>query len=220
MSLSPDFGFTPAIRKEADPGAIEVAYEHGLINRGDVQIPLIDWRNYLEDELDMHNSHQSFASRQRLLDFDGDASNQVIWFTEPGFDQTPMAFQVIDEWMWTIEARPRRGMNRNKPAAAVDSCFDVSGQLIYAGEDAWDGNLDAGAAGPCTQVMPSYSTSRIMAGGPINGDIFKCHLMSVGDAIADGVYGGVIFSPAEMARLEVIFPDGVCDYSQGDTRKP
>ena len=44
--------------------------------------------------------------------------------------------------------------------------------------------------------------------------------LSVGDAIAEGVYGGVIFSPPEIARLEVIFPDGVCDYSQGDSRKP
>jgi hypothetical protein len=39
-------------------------------------------------------------------------------------------------------------------------------------------------------------------------------------AIAEGVYGGVIFGPAEMARLEVIFPDGVSDNSQGDSRKP
>ena len=43
---------------------------------------MIDWRNYLEGELDMHNSHQSFATRQRLLNYDGDASNQVVWFTD------------------------------------------------------------------------------------------------------------------------------------------
>ena len=30
----------------------------------------------------MHNSHQSFAARQRMLNYDGDASNQVIWFTD------------------------------------------------------------------------------------------------------------------------------------------
>ncbi len=65
MALSPDGGLTPAPRREADPGAIEAAYEHGLVNRGDIQIPMIDWRNYLEAELDMHNSHQSFATRQR-----------------------------------------------------------------------------------------------------------------------------------------------------------
>jgi hypothetical protein len=220
MALSPDFGLTPAPRKEADPGAIEAAYDHGLVNRGDVQIPLIDWRNYLEDELDMHNSHQSFASRQRLLDFDGDASNQVIWFTDPGFDQTPMAFEVIDEWMRNIKMKPWKGVAGNKPDAAVDSCFDVSGELIYAGDDAWDGNLNDAPNGACTQVMPSYSTSRIVAGGPINGDIFKCHLMSVADAIAEGVYGDVVLSGFEIAQLEAIFPDGVCDYTLGDSRKP
>jgi len=220
MALSPDGGATPAPRREADPDAIEAAYERGLVNRGDVQIPLIDWRNYLEEELDMHNSHQSFASRQRLLNYDGDASNQVIWFTDPGFDQTPMAFEVIDEWMRNIQSRPWKGVARNKPAAAVDSCFDASGELIYAGQDAWDGILDEGAPGPCTQEFPVFSTSRIVAGGPITGDVFKCHLISVDDAIAMGFYGSVVFDAAQRARLDAIFPTGVCDYAQGDARRP
>jgi hypothetical protein len=221
MALSPDGGATPAPRKEADPGAIERAYEHGHVNRGDIQIPLIDWRNYLEDDLDMHNSHQSFAARQRLLNFDGDASNQVIWFTDlEQFDQTPMAFAVIDEWMRNIEANPHKSVAENKPTAAVDSCFAPDGTLIYAGDDAWAGILDDEPDGPCTSEMPPFSTSRIIAGGPITGDVFKCHLMSVDDAIAAGVYGGVSFDAAQRAKLDAIFPTGVCDYSQGDARKP
>ncbi|MBW2230253.1 MAG: hypothetical protein JRH17_07685 [Deltaproteobacteria bacterium] len=221
MALSPDFGITPAPRKEADPGAIEAAYAHGHVNRGDVQIPMIDWRNYLEDELDMHNSHQSFAGRQRLLDYDGDASNQVIWFTDlADFDQTPMAFEVIDEWMRNIHARPWKGVAANKPAEAVDSCFDPEGNLIYAGEDAWSGILDDEPAGPCTQEMPVYATSRIMAGGPITGDVLKCHLISIDEALAEGFYGDVVFDGTQRARLDAIFPTGVCDYSQGDARRP
>jgi len=221
MALSPDGGVTPAPRREADPGAIEAAYLEGHVNRGDVQIPMIDWRNYLETVLDMHNSHQSFASRQRLLDYDGDASNQVIWFTDlEQFDQTPMAFEVIDEWMRNIADKPWKGIAGNKPSAAVDSCFAADGSLIYAGEDAWDGILDDETPGPCTQAMPVYSTSRIVAGGPITGDVFKCHLIPVDDAIANGTYGDVVFSPAERARLEAIFPTGVCDYAQGDARRP
>jgi hypothetical protein len=221
MSLSADGGLTPAPRKEADPGAVEAAYQFGHVNRGDVQIPLIDWRNYLEAELDMHNSHQSFASRQRLLDYDGDASNQVVWFTDTrAFDQTPMAFAVMDEWMNNIKNRPWKGIDANKPEAAVDSCFDVAGDLIYSGDDAWAGILDDGPPGPCTAVMPVFSTSRIVAGGSIKGDVFKCHLVPVADAIADGFYGDVVFSPLEMAQLSVIFPTGVCDYSQGDARRP
>jgi hypothetical protein len=221
MSLSADGGLTPAVRKEADPGAVEAAYEFGHVNRGDVQIPMIDWRNYLEAELDMHNSHQSFAVRQRMLDYDGDASNQVVWFTDTrAFDQTPMAFEVIDEWMNNIKRLPKKGIDGNKPDAAVDSCFDASGELIYAGDDAWAGILDDGPPGPCTTVMPVFSTSRIIAGGSIKGDVFKCHLVPVADAIADGFYGDVLFSPLEMFQLGVIFPTGVCDYAQGDARRP
>ena len=221
MALSPDWGITPAPRREADPNAVERAYHMGHVMTGDVEIPLVDWRNYLETELDMHNSIQSFASRQRLLDHDGDASNQVIWMTDlEQFDQTPMAFEVIDEWMRNIAEKPWKGVAGNKPAAAVDSCFAPDGTLIYAGEDAWDGILNDAPDGPCTQVMPPYSTSRIVAGGPITGDVFKCHLQSVDDAIAAGVYGGVTFDAAQRARLDQIFPTGVCDYSLGDARRP
>jgi hypothetical protein len=227
MELSLDGGETPAPRKEADSGAIEAAYERGLVNRGDIQIPMIDWRNYLEDELDMHNSHQSFATRQRLIDFDGDASNQVIWFTdqplsmnEPLFDQTPMAFAVIDEWMRNIARYPWKSIHENKPVAATDSCFDAAGELIYAGDDAWDGILNDKAYGPCSQEMPVYQTSRIVAGAPITGDIFMCYLMPVADAIDEGVYGEVVFNAAQLTRLEQIFPRGVCDYSEGDARRP
>lgn len=215
----------PAPRREADPGAIEAAYTSGMVNHGDIEIPMIDWRNYLERELDMHNSHQSFASRQRMLDWDGDASNQVIWFTDvefggDEFDQTPLAFEVIDEWMRNIEADPDAGVAANKPARAVDSCFDADGELMYAGEDAWAGVLDAAPAGPCTDAFELFTTTRIEAGGPITGDVFKCHLQSVDDAIAAGLYGDVVFDAGQRALLDAIFPDGVCDYTKGDAGRP
>ena len=114
MRLSPDGGATPAPRTEGNLDAMHAAYESGLVFRGDIDIPMIDWRHYLEAELDMHNSHQSFASRQRMLNFDGDASNQVIWFTDARparlSDQTPMALEVIDEWMANIAAQPEAGV--------------------------------------------------------------------------------------------------------------
>ena len=81
MPLSPDGGATPAPRREGDREAQHAAYKSGMVFRGKLDIPVIDWRHYLEPYLDMHNSHQSFASRQRLLNYDGDASNQLIWFT-------------------------------------------------------------------------------------------------------------------------------------------
>ena len=226
MTLSPnDQGTPPAPRTSADPEAVQAAYEHGLVFTGQFEIPVIDWRHYLEEELDMHNAHQSFATRQRLLNHDGDASNQVIWFTNASantqrFDQTPMAFQVLDEWMTNIREHPGLSLQANKPERAVDSCFDAEGNLIYAGDDAWNGILDANEPGSCTQEFPLYSTSRIVAGGPITGDIFKCQLQSIDDAIQQGVYGAIELSSDDKAQLVEIFPQGVCDYSQGDQYKP
>ena len=165
---------------------------------------MIDWRHYLEHRLDMHNSHQSFAARQRLLNYDGDASNQLIWFTDarpgtPQSDQTPQAFLVLDEWIKTGQ----------KPASASDACFATNRTLIASGPDVWDGILNDEPAGACTQAFPLYSTSRIVAGGPIEGGVFKCTVQPVERAVAQGVYGSWEPTAAEVDRLNAIFPSGV-----------
>lgn len=215
----------PAPRVEGDLYAMQAAYESGLVFIGDIDIPVIDWRHYLESELDMHNSHQSFAARQRIIDHKGDASNQVIWFTDigpggPESDQTPMAFQVIDEWMTNILANPEGGAAGNKPAGAVDRCFNADGSEIAAGEDVWDGILNDEPLGTCASQFPVYGTSRIVAGGPFKGSIFKCQLKPVAEAIADGDYGVWTPSLPEQLMLEGIFPDGVCDFSLPDAGLP
>ncbi|NUT33487.1 MAG: hypothetical protein HOV79_10465 [Hamadaea sp.] len=224
MLLSPDGGVTPAPRVTGSREAIAAAYRSGLVFQGDIDIPIIDWRHYLEEQLDMHNSHQSFASRQRMLDADGDAGNQVIWFTDArptrASDQTPLAMAVIDEWMANIHANPEAGVAANKPAGAVDRCFDTLGTPIAAGTGVWDGILDDKPAGACTQRFPLHSTSRIVAGGPIRGGVYACELQPVADAIAKGLYGAWQPTPEQVQRLEQIFPTGVCDYSKGDAARP
>ena len=224
MQLSPDGGVTPAPRRAGDMAAANAAYTSGIVFRGDIDIPVIDWRHYLEAELDMHHSHQSFATRKRMLNFDGDASNQVIWFTDArparASDQTPIAFQVMDEWLANIRANPGAGAAGNKPAAAVDSCFATNGSLLYAGADAWAGILDSRPAGPCTQTFPLFSTSRIVSGGPIEGSIFKCALKPVATAVADGTYAPWLPGATDVTRLQQIFPTGVCDYSRPDVGRP
>jgi hypothetical protein len=225
MRLSPDGGVTPAPRREGNMDAANAAYTSGIVFRGDIDIPVIDWRHYLEHRLDMHNSHQSFASRKRMLNFDGDASNQVIWFTDarpgaPQFDKTPMALAVMDKWLANIRAHPADGVAGNKPPKAVDSCFATDGSLLDSGAAVWAGILDSRPAGTCTQTFPLFSTSRIVAGGPIEGGVFKCALKPVATALADGTYGSWQPTPAEVARLQQIFPTGVCDYSKPDVGRP
>ena len=218
-------GLTPAPRTEGDITAMKAAYEEGLVFMGDIDIPVIDWRHYLEEELNMHNTHQSFASRQRIRDARGNSDNQIIWFTdigdgEPEFDQTPEALEVIDEWMSDISSNPKGGVAGNKPLRAVDRCFNADGTQIAAGSDVWNGILDDQPTGECTARFPLYSTSRIVAGGPFKGSIFKCQLKSVAEAIADGDYG--VWSPTleQKAMLQAIFPDGVCDFSIPDIGLP
>ena len=69
-------------------------------------------------------------------------------------------------------------------------------------------------------LFPVYGTSRIVAGGPFKGSIFKCDLKSVGKAIADGDYGLWAPTAAERAMLHQIFPSGVCDFSKPDVGLP
>ena len=221
VSLNPAF---PAPRTEGDLAAMQAAYEAGLVFMGDIDIPVIDWRHYLEAELDMHNSHQSFAARQRIRDHQGSSENQVIWFTDAAggarFDQTPEALEVMDEWMTNVLGNPELGVAANRPLRAIDRCFDTFGDEIAAGEHVWDGILDQEAPGPCTVEFPVYATSRIVAGGPFKGSIFKCYLRPVAEAIADGDYGLWAPTPAEQGLLELIFPNGVCDFSQPDASLP
>lgn len=211
-------------RTSGDVEAMNAAYESGLYFDGDIDIPLIDWRHYREEDLDMHNTHQSFASRQRMLDHDGDASNMVIWFTDGRPDrlsnQTAEAFEVIDEWMANRRANPAASAAATKPALAVDRCFTAQGKQIAAGPDVWDGILDDDPDGACTEVFPTYTTSRIEAGGPIRGGVYKCALQPVEQAIDAGVYGSWSPAPEQLARLKAIHPTGVCDYSKPDVGRP
>lgn len=183
----------------------------------------------------MHNSHQSFSARQRIINQMGDADNQVIWFTDARptdtsdpsrprpneeFDQTWMALDVLHEWVTNIQTNPDRSIAENKPTAAVDSCFESDGSLIASGENVWDGILNEATPGACTAEFPTYSTSRRVAGGPIEGSIFKCALKPVSTALNDGTYGSWSPSLGEIARLNEIFPQGVCDYARPDQGRP
>ncbi|MGH3876224.1 MAG: DUF6351 family protein [Actinophytocola sp.] len=223
-NISPPGADGVAPRTEGSVEAMRAAYRSGLVFDGRIDIPVIDWRHYLDAELDMHNARQSFAARQRIVERQGNASNQVVWFTDArparAFDQTPMALAVMDQWVANLRAHPARGVAGNKPAEAVDSCFATDGTLIHRGRDAWRGILDRGPAGPCTQRFAIGGTSRTVAGGPFDEQHYKCALQPVRTALARGVYGSWRPTAAERTRLELIFPTGVCDYRRPDVGRP
>lgn len=217
-------GDDPAPRTTGDLRAIQALYQSGMVFDGQLNIPVIDWRHYLEEELDMHNSHQSFSVRQRIINRMGHADNQLVWFTdarpERSHDQTMQALSVLHEWVMNIKTNPERGVAGNRPATAQDACFATDGSLVAQGADVWQGILDQNSPGACTQAFPLYSTSRIVAGGPIEGSVFKCALKPLDTALSDGTYGSWIPDAESIARLRAIFPEGVCDYEQPDQGRP
>jgi len=222
VATAPD---QPTPRTEGVFSAMRAVYDRGMVFHGQLDRPTIDHRQYMERELDMHNVHQSFAVRKRVMERMGNSDMLVIWFTDtmPGTakaSQTLEAIQVMDQWMRNIKANPKAGIRANRPASAVDSCFDVEGKLIYRGDDAWDGILDDKPAGVCTQRFPLYQTSRIVAGAPIEGGIYKCATKPVEQAVMDGTYAPWMPGAADVATLKKIFPNGVCDYSKPDQARP
>ncbi len=215
----------PAPRTVGDPLAMRAAYTSGHVFDGQINVPAIDHRQYMERELDMHNAHQSFAVRERVLRRMGHSDHLVVWFTDtqpgqPKASQSLEALAVMDQWLTNLRANPKAGIVGNKPAAAVDACFDLQGQRLHAGSGVWAGILDSQAPGACTQAFPLYGTSRTVAGAPIHGAMYRCALKSVAQALADGTYGSWTPDLEEMARLRAIFPSGVCDYGQPDQAQP
>lgn len=233
MNLSPfcKYGL-PAPRTEGNLLAMNTAYSSGHVFTGNIRIPIIDMRWYLEPILDMHHSQGSFNARARILAKIGHTRNHVIWFVECsdyspvhltdncGYDPTGKALDTMDEWLANRRYHSNRHEPDDKPVAAIDSCFNGDGSVLYTGNDAWDGILNEKPAGPCTTAFPIYSDTRRVAGGPISDDIFKCALKPVTQALSDGTYGDVMFNGLQVLLLNNIFPSGVCDYSKPDVGKP
>ena len=224
MRLAPSAD-APAPRTAGDPIAMRAAYTSGHVFTGRLDVPAIDHRQYLERELDMHNSHQSFAVRKRVLQKMGHSDNLVVWFTDttpgvPKASQSLQALAVMDQWLTNMRNNPAGGIAGNKPADAVDSCFDLQGQRMSAGAGVWSGILDSQPAGACTQAFPLYGTSRTVAGAPLEGAIYRCALKPVEQAVADGTYGSAVPSAQQVEQLKRIFPQGVCDYSKPDQARP
>ncbi len=214
-----DSAVRPAPRSVGDLDAMAAAYRSGQVFLGHLDMPVIDLRHYLEPELDMHHSLESFAARLRMLQGQGHADNQVVWFAEKPYAPIAEAIDVLDRWLANRRANAAQSSADARPADAVDACFYDTGKVVASGAGVWDGVWNSRQDGACMTAYPIYSNPRIIAGDGYAGAIFKCHLQSVDEAIADGVYAPLDVSAHRDALLRV-FPDGVCDYSRGDAGRP
>ncbi len=209
-------------RHVADPDATRLAFASGRILFGGAGLattPVIDYRSYTDDRPngDIHMIVHQFSTRARLEAANGHADNHVMvvggeWgFTNEEPDLGTL-FREMDRWLMSIQgadgsAASATAVVNAKPASLVDACGDnrEGGHTRIEEKQNYVGN------GLCQELYRAYPTPRHVAGAPLRNDVVSCQLKPLDPA--DYTVG---FSEAEMAALRDIFPDGVCDWSQGD----
>jgi hypothetical protein len=217
-----DGNYVPT-RTVGDVKAIKAAYSSGRVTYGGLgmrQTPIIDYRGYVdqpENGNEVHSRFHSFSMRQRLIDVNGNADNQVM-LVESGFgpaglfgDNSPVlshSLTQMDQWLTNIKADNtgmplERKIARDKPSDLTDACFTNDGTVKIAEKQVYQGNTT------CNQLYPAFSTPRMVAGEPLENNVLKCHLKPLNP----GDYR-VTFTAAEWNQLQTLFPGGVCDYNQ------
>ncbi len=210
-----DGNYTPQ-RVTGDPIAIRAAYQSGLLNSGGgglANVPILHTRPYVDHRGDIHDRERDFTIRARLEKTNGRSDNQVIWIA--GFaenyqtlkvDLVSLALDTMNQWLDNMAADPAplstTKVVRNKPAAAVDSCWDADGNKIVE-------PASFSGQGRCNGLYPVHGEPRLMAGAPLANDVLKCQLRP----IQYSEYK-VTFTDAQKMRMAGIFPQGVCDFSK------
>ncbi len=207
-------------RHRADAVASQRAIESGRILYGGAGLaatPIIDYRSYMDHREggDIHMIVHQFSTRQRLLQANGHADNQVMQvgglfgYTEEEPDLGEL-FRQMDSWLLAIgndrsDRSAEEKVVANKPVSLSDACWDYSDaervkiteRQTFAGSSA------------CNALYPAYPTPRQVAGAPLANDIVSCRLKPVTPADYT-----TFLTAEELRQVQEIFPEGVCDWSQ------
>lgn len=229
--MDPDGVFIPG-RMKADPGAVANSFRGGHISdpRQLAKVPIIDLRGH--DDAEIHTDDWSYVQRARLDRDLGHHENMIIFtgavplFGDPAFScsdgssaslgsssgaATPAEvcthnpLLLMARWLDAVKADTSSDplatkIVRNKPSDAVDTCF-IGGQPV----------TDAAV---CAAAYPYYSNPVVQAGGPFTSDTFDCQLKPLDMADYAGITPAM--TEAQFARLQAVFPNGVCDWSKPD----
>jgi hypothetical protein len=212
-------GTRQAQRTKGDVEAIKAAYATGQVAEGGglVDTPIL-LRNLYTDALgDIHDWFRAFSLRDRLTGADGVLPpNVVIWTAENTNVDLNAALAgeaslgnepvfAMDTWLTAARGdgsvRPSlEALTKSRPNQAHDRCV-LNGRITY-GDRVFD-------TGPCHDFFVLHGDARTAAGAPRRNDILKCELMPI-----DVNAYGTPLTDAQAARLGIIFPDGVCDWSK------
>jgi hypothetical protein len=203
-------------RVAGDQIAIRAAYQSGLLNSGGgglATVPILHTRPYADQQGDIHDRERDFTIRARLEKANGRSDNQVIWLAGRGenyqslkVDLVSLALDTMNQWLDSMAADPAPlstdKVVRNKPAEAVDACWDAEGNKIV---DA----ASFSSQGKCNTLYPVHGEPRLAAGAPLTNDVLKCQLKPI--RYSDYK---VTFTDEQKARMATVFPSGVCDFTR------
>lgn len=209
-------------RHRADSEATKRAIESGRILFGGAGLavtPIIDYRSYMDlrEDGDIHMLVHQFSTRQRLIEANGHADNQVMqvggrWgYTEAEPDLGEL-FREMDSWILAIQA-DRSELSaadkvlNNRPVSLTDACWDNRGGERVKIEQ----RQTFAGTGVCNELYPAFPTPRHVAGAPLANDIVSCRLRPVSRADYS-----TFLTAEELRELEAVFPEGVCDWSRAD----
>lgn len=216
-------------RNLADPGSIPLSYRAGLVSdaRQLAKVPIIDLRGH--DDQEIHTDDWSYVLRARLDRHNGGHGNQIIFtgaiplagdaafscagglsaglgargVSTPSGACTHNPLVLMDRWLAAIEADtgseslPAKVL-KHKPAEAVDTCF-IGGQAVTE-------------AAACAAAYPYFSNPLVQSGAPFATDNIECQLKALDRA--DYAAAVPALSDAQFARLQAVFPNGVCDWTK------
>ncbi len=186
-----------------------------LRGHDDAEIHTDDWTYVLRARLDRHLGHHDnmivFTGAIPLI---GDAAFACSTGLSAGLGAQPLPntpaeacthnpLLLMSRWLAAIKADAssepiEKKIVRNKPAAAVDTCF-INGAPVT--------NPTA-----CSAAYPYYSNPVVQAGGPFTNDNFECQLKPLDRADYAGITPAL--SDAQFARLQAVFKTGVCDFTK------
>ncbi len=201
-------------RIAGDEQAIANAYRTGLLNQANNLSDVAMINHGGPDPGVAHDYSHAWWTEHRLLREQGHTDNRVMWFgTVPLIGDVRWATEALyamDRWLAAVEADTRRvplaqKIVEDRPADVTDRCENVPGLNM---------KLLPGGDAVCEQplLQTNLSTPRQEAGGPVTNDVLACTLKPLDRA--DYSFLLIPFTDAQWARMEAVFPDGVCDYDK------
>ncbi|HEX4235770.1 MAG TPA: DUF6351 family protein [Caldimonas sp.] len=211
-----------AARSSADLAALGIAYRAGILSSGTNlgKLPIIDSRGW--DEQGIHYIWRSFSERARIDAANGQHGNQVMWRYGTGLlpataaqvaAVTTQSFLQMDLWLSNLlisspkatlnSVRTQADVIAAKPATTFDLCY-LTGDTNFTTPVTDFTVCDADPR------LPKHASPRQVAGGALTENILKCQLKPLDPAD----YAPAALSNPQLARLNAVFPGGVCDWSK------